>query len=47
MSFRLLIVIDLMFFSTFEPAKIRIILMCVKKSAFFVKKIILWFIVVY
>lgn len=33
--------------SDFEAAKIRNILMCVKKSVFFVKKIILWFIVVY
>ena len=47
MSFKFLFVMDLMFFSTFERAKIRIILMCVKKSMFFVKKIIIWFIVVY
>lgn len=36
-----------MLLSDFEAAKIRIILMCVKKSVFFVKKIIIWFIVAY
>ena len=39
MSFRLLFVIDLMFFSIFEPAKIQIISMCDEKSCFFAKNI--------
>ena len=36
-----------MLFSIFEAAKIRIILMCVKKKCVFYEKIIIWFIVVY